>query len=104
MCWATQSVYSFSLLKKTSGTTKVNRQALQLKKDDRTLTTDDTENVTMLNDYFCTVAEKLIGPADEIQPLHVHGHDNVDTPTMASITIGQKEIEGKFVSYKSEES
>ena len=31
------------LLKKTSGTTKVNRQAHQLKKDDGTLTTDDTE-------------------------------------------------------------
>ena len=44
------------LLKKTSGTTKVNRQAHQLKKDDGTLTTDDTEKATMLNDYFCTVA------------------------------------------------
>ena len=54
------------LLKKTSGTSKVNRQAQQLKKDDGTLTTDDTEKATMLNDYFCTVAEKLIGPADEI--------------------------------------
>ena len=31
------------LLKKTSGTTKVNRQAHQLKKDDGTLTRDDTE-------------------------------------------------------------
>ena len=49
------------LLKKTSKTTKVNRQAHQLKKDDGTLTTDDTEKATMLNDYFCTVAEKLIG-------------------------------------------
>ena len=54
------------LLKKTSGTSKVNRQAQQLKKDDGTLTTDDTEKATMLNDYFRTVAEKLIGPADEI--------------------------------------
>ena len=57
--------YLRSLLKKTSGTTKVNRQAHQLKKDDGTLTTDDTEKATMLNDYFCTVAEKLIGPTDE---------------------------------------
>ena len=40
------------LLKKTSGTTKVNRQAHPLKKDDGTLTTDDTENATMLNDIF----------------------------------------------------
>ena len=75
------------LLKKTSGTTKVNRQAHQLKKDDGTLTSDDTEKATMLNDYFCTVAEKLIGPADEIQPLHAHSRENVDTPTMTSITI-----------------
>ena len=56
------------LLKKTSGTTKVNRQAHQLKKDDGTLTTDETEKVAMLNEYFCTIAEKLIDPADEIQP------------------------------------
>ena len=54
------------LLKKASGTTKVNRQARQLKKDDGTLTTNDTEKANMLNDYFCTVAEKMIGPADEI--------------------------------------
>ena len=59
------------LLKKTSGTTEVNRQAHQLKKDDGTLTTNDTEKATMLNDYFCTVAQKLIDPVDEIQPLHV---------------------------------
>ena len=59
------------LLKKTSGTTKVNRQAHQLKKDDGTLTTNDTEKATMLNDYFCTVAQKLIDPVDEIQALHV---------------------------------
>ena len=50
------------LLKKTSGTTKVNRQAHQLKKDDGTLTTDDTEKVTMSNDYFCTVAENWLAP------------------------------------------
>ena len=31
------------LLKKASGTTKVHRQARQLKKDDGTLTTNDTE-------------------------------------------------------------
>ena len=37
------------LLKKTPGTTKVNRQAHQLKKDDGTLTTDDTEKATMVN-------------------------------------------------------
>ena len=49
--------YLRSLLKKTSGTTKVNRQAHQLKKDDGTLTSDDTEKATMLNDYFYTVAE-----------------------------------------------
>ena len=87
---------AWRLLKKTSGTTKVNRQAHQLKKDDGTLTTDDTEKATMLNDYFCTVAEKLIGPEDEIQPLHAHSRENVDTPTMTSITISQKEIEEKF--------
>ena len=84
------------LLKKTSGTTKVNRQAHQLNKNDGTLTTNDTEQATMLNDYFCTVAEKLIGPEDEIQPLHAHSRENVDTPTTTSITIIQKEIEEKF--------
>ena len=78
------------------GTTKVNRQAHQLKTDDATLTTDYTEKATMLNDYFCTVAEKLIGPKDEIQPLHAHSRENVDTPTMTSITISQKKIEEKF--------
>ena len=57
------------LLKKTSGTSKVNRQAHQLKKDGGTLTTDNTEKLkaTMLNEYFGAIAEKLIGPADAIQ-------------------------------------
>ena len=33
--------------------------AHQLKKDDGTLTTDDTEKASnMSNDYFCTIAEK----------------------------------------------
>ena len=53
-----------------------------------------------LNNYFCTVAEKLNGPADEIQPLHAHSHENVDTPTMTSIMIGQKEIEEKICKLK----
>ena len=58
------------LLKKTSGTSKVNRQAHQLKKDGGILTTDNTEKLkaTLLKEYFCTIAEKLIGPADGIQP------------------------------------
>ena len=81
------------LLKKASGTTKVNRQARQLKKDDGTLTTNDTEKANMLNDYFCTVAEKLIGPADEIQPLHAHSSEIANTLTITSIQISQKEIE-----------
>ena len=81
------------LLKKASGTTKVNRQARQLKKDDGTLTTNDTEKANMLNDYFCTVAEKLIGPADEIQPLHAHISEIANTLTITSIQISQKEIE-----------
>ena len=68
----------WELLKKTSGR-KVNRQAHQLKKDNGTPTTDDTEKAAMLNDHFCTIAEKLIGPADEIQPLHAHSCANVDT-------------------------
>ena len=88
------------LLKKTSGTTKVNRQAHQLKKDDGTLTTNDTEKATMLNDYFCTVAQKLIDPVDEIQPLHADSRENVDTLTMTSITISQKEIEEKICKLK----
>ena len=83
------------LLKKTSGTTKVNRQAHQLKKDDGTLTTDETEKAAMLNEYFCTIAEKLIGPADEIQPLHAHSRQNLDIPTTTSITISQMETLGK---------
>ena len=91
-----KSAAYWRLLKKTSGTSKVNRQAHQLKKGDGTLTTDDTEKATMLNDYFCTVAEKLIGPADEIQPLHAHSRENTDTPTMISFTISQKEIEEKI--------
>ena len=98
------AVAYWRLLKKTSGTTKVNRQAHQLKKDDGTPTTDDTEKATMLNDYFCTIAEKLIGPADEIQPLHAHSRQNVDTPTMTSITISQMEIEEKDLYVKSEVS
>ena len=36
----------------------------------------------MLNDYFRTVDEKLIGPADEI---HAHTRQNVDIPTTTSI-------------------
>ena len=82
------------LLKKASGTTKVNRQARQLKKDDGTLTTNDIEKANMLNDYFCTVAEKLIGPADEIQPLHAHSSEIANVLTINSIIkICQKEIE-----------
>ena len=72
---------------------KVNRQARQLKKDDGTLTTNDTEKANMLNDYFCTVAEKLIGPADEIQPLHAHSSEIANTLTTTSIKISEKEIE-----------
>ena len=85
-------------LKKTSGTTKVNRQAHQLKKDDGTLTTDDTEKASMLNDYFCTIAEKLIGPTDKIQPLHAHSRENVDMTIMTSITISQMKSRKRSVS------
>ena len=44
----------------------------------------------MLNDYFCTAAEKLTGFADEIQQLHAYSRENADTPTMTSITISQR--------------
>ena len=54
----------------------------------------------MSNDYFCTVAEKLIGPADKIQPLHAHSRQNVDIPTTTSITISQMEIEEKICKLK----
>ena len=104
-CTMSGSVYlecmtTICKLKKTPGTTKVNRQAHQLQKDDGTLTTDDTEKATMLNDYFCTIAEKLIGPADEIQPLHAHSRENVDMLIMTSITISQKEIKEKICKLK----
>ena len=69
-------------------------------RDNGTLTTDDTETATILNDYFCTVAGKLIGPTDEIRPLHAHSRVNVDTPTMTRITISQKEIEEKICMLK----
>ena len=72
LLWNVKFNFGTCLLKKTSGTTKVNGHAHQLKKDDGTLTTDDTEKAIFLNDYFCTVAEKLIGLADEIQPLLTH--------------------------------
>ena len=54
----------------------------------------------MLNDYFCTAAEKLIGPADEIQPLNAHSRQNVDIPTTTSITISQTDIEEKICKLK----
>ena len=76
------------------------RDFYQLKKDNGTLTTDDTEKATTLNDYFCTVVEKSIGPADEIQPLHAHSRENVDKPNMTNITISQKEIEEKICKLK----
>ena len=79
--------------------------AHQLKKDDGTLTTHGTGKATnMLNDYFCTIAEKLMGPADEIQPLHAHSRENVDMPIMTSITISQKEIEEKIFKLKVKKS
>ena len=81
------------LLKKASGTTKVDRQARQLKMDDGTITANDTEKANMLNDYFCTVTEKLIGPVDEIQPLHAHSSETANTLTITSIKVSQKEIE-----------
>ena len=46
-----------------------------------------------LNAYFCTVAEKLIGPADEIQPLHADSSEIANVLTITSIKISQKEIE-----------
>ena len=49
----------------------------------------------MVNNYFCTVNEKLIGPADEIQPLHAHSRQNLDIPTTTSTTISQMETLGK---------
>ena len=73
------------LLKKASGTTKVNRQARQLKKDDGTLTSNDTEKANTLNAYFCTVAEKLIGPVDEIQPLHADSSEIANVLTITCI-------------------
>ena len=88
------------LLKKVSGTTKVNRQARQLKKDDGTLARYDIEKANMLNDYFCTVAEKLIEPAHEIQSLQAYSRENADTLTMTSIKISQKEIEEKICKLK----
>ena len=102
-CTMSGSVYlecmtTICKLKKTSGTTRVNRQAHQLKKDDGTLTTDDTEKTTMLNDYFCIIAEKLIGPADKIQPLHAHSRENVDMMIMTSITISQMKSRKRSVS------
>ena len=54
----------------------------------------------MLTDYFYTAAEKLMGFADEIQPLHAHSRENADTPTMTSITISQREIEEKICNLK----
>ena len=42
----------------------------------------------MLNDYFRTVDEKLIGPADEI---HAHSRQNVDIPTTTSIDHDQSD-------------
>ena len=81
------------LLQKASGTTKVNRQARQLKKDDGTLTSNDTEKANTPNAYFCTVAEKLIGPVDEIQPLHADSSEIANVLTITSIKISQKEIE-----------
>ena len=86
------------LLKKVSGRT--NRQARQLKKDDGTLATNDIEKANMLNDYFCTVAEKLIEPAHEIQSLQAYSRENADTLTMTSIKISQKEIEEKICKLK----
>ena len=51
----------------------------------------------MLNDYFRTVDEKLIGPTDEI---HAHSRQNVDIRTTTSITISQMEIEEKMYKLK----
>ena len=78
----------------------VNRQARQLKRDDGTLTTNDIEKANMLNDYFRTVAEKLIGPANEIQPLDAYSRDNADMLTMTNIKISQKEIEEEICKLK----
>ena len=36
----------------------------------------------------------------EFQPLHAHSRENVDTLTMTSITISQKEIEEKICKLK----
>ena len=53
----------------------------------------------MLDDYFCTVAEKLIVPAGEIQPLHAHSRENVDKLTVTRITISRRKSRERSVSY-----
>ena len=46
------------------------------------------------------VAEKLIDPADEFQPLRAHSSENADTLTTTSIKISQREIEEKICKLK----
>ena len=53
------------LLKKDIRNNKSKQTNPPIKENDGTLTTDDTEKTTMLNDYFRIVTEKLIDSADE---------------------------------------
>lgn len=87
------------LVKKASGTTKINNQACQLKKANRTLTADDTEKANLLNRFFCTAATNLIGPAGESQPIQVCSRE-AEPQTLTNIRIRQKEIEYKISKLK----
>ena len=96
----TAAAYCMETTEKDIRNKKSKQTSPPIKEDDGNLKTDDTEKAAMSNDYLCTVDEKLIGPADEIQPLHSHSRQNVDIPTTTSITISQMEIEKKICKLK----
>ena len=79
------------LLKKTSGTTKVNREAHRRWEPYNRW----HRKGNYVKRLFLHSCEKLIGPADETQPLHAHSRQNLDIPTTTSTTISQMETLGK---------
>ena len=76
---------------------RTNRHTRQLKLPDGTLTPDNSEKANLLNKYFCTVAERLIGPA---VPAKAEADSNTipDDCALTETTISRETIEQRYAS------
>ena len=83
------------LLKKQAGTT-TSRGIGPLKRSDGSLTTNDSEKAGLLNEYFSTVADRLIGPAVKISPMIPCNERNLPASALTDISINQNVVKKKL--------